>query len=178
MQRYRCGRHHTKRRILRNTSANAVARRARIVLAAAEAAIVETTDAGAIVAWTDGRNQLSTDIFALQVKEAGQDLTGVNTPPAAGVLVSVVPNPFSGSTRISVSSSGGGPVDVRIFDVLGRPVRSLVTARGASIGDVQWDGRTSGGSPAPSGIYFCRVSTPAGRAMVSAFGPFVATLTR
>jgi len=42
-------------------------------------------------------------------------------------------------------------------------VRSFAAPRGGSVRDVQWDGRTAGGSPAPSGVYFCRVSTPVGQ---------------
>ena len=126
-------------------------------------AIVATSGAGAIVSWTDGRNGLSPDIYALQVKEAGTGPTGVNTPAAAGVVVNVLPNPFSGSTRISFNSSGDGPVEVRIFDVLGRPVRSFAAPRGGTSQDVQWDGRTGGGEAVPSGVYFCRVSTPVGQ---------------
>lgn len=128
-------------------------------------AIVATGGAGAIVSWTDGRNGLSADIYALQVKEAGTGPTGVNTPAAAGVVVNVLPNPFSGSTHISISSSGEGPAEVRIFDVLGRPVRSFAAPRGGRSRDVQWDGRTGGGEAVPSGVYFCRVSTPAGQAV-------------
>jgi hypothetical protein len=126
-------------------------------------AIVATSGAGAIVSWTDGRNGLSADIYALQVLNAGTGPSGVNTPAAAGVVVSVMPNPFSGSTSISFNSPGDGPVEVRIFDVLGRPVRSFATPRGASARNIQWDGRTGGGEAAPSGVYFCRVSTRTGQ---------------
>jgi hypothetical protein len=126
-------------------------------------AIVATSGAGAIVSWTDGRNGLSADIYALQVLNAGTGPSGVNTPPASGVVVNVLPNPFSGSTSISFNSSGDGPVEVRIFDVLGRPVRSFSSPRARGNNDVQWDGRSSGGNQVPSGVYFCRVSTPAGQ---------------
>jgi hypothetical protein len=125
-------------------------------------AIVATSASGAIVSWTDGRNGLSPDIYALQVLNAGSNPSGVNTPAAAGVVVNVLPNPFSASTRISFNTSGDGPAEVRIFDVVGRQVRTFAAPRGAGGRNIQWDGRDGGGEAVPSGVYFCRVTTPAG----------------
>jgi len=129
-----------------------------------DVALVAATVGGAIVTWTDGRSGLSADIYAMQVLEAGSGPTGVRTPGANGVRMNVLPNPFSGSTHISFNASGSGPVEIQIFDVLGRQVKSLSAAVGSG-NDVQWDGRTSSGEAAPSGVYFCRVITRAGQAV-------------
>ena len=128
-------------------------------------ALVATGGAGAIVSWTDGRSGQGADIYALQVLEAGTGPTGVRTPGAGSVRINALPNPFSASTHISFDTAGNGPVDIQIFDVLGRPVRSFSAPRGGRSHDVQWDGRTSGGNAAPSGVYFCRVSTAEGQAV-------------
>ena len=126
-----------------------------------DVALVATGIGAAIVTWTDGRSAQSADIYALQVLEAGNP-TGVPAPIAGEFQINAMPNPFSGSTNISFVTPGG-PVDIRIFDVLGRQVRILSAPVGRSI-DIPWDGRTNGGEPAASGIYFCRVSTAAGQA--------------
>ena len=45
-----------------------------------------------------------------------------------------------------------------IYDLLGRPVRTLVRAQFAPAEHTaQWDSRNDGGLPVPSGVYFCRM---------------------
>jgi hypothetical protein len=69
-----------------------------------------------------------------------------------------VPNPFNPSTSIRYDvPAGGGHVRIRVFDVTGRLVRTLVNrfeSPGANF--VVWDGRDEIGAPVASGIYFCR----------------------
>jgi len=54
-----------------------------------------------------------------------------------------------------------GHVRVEVFDVRGRRVRGLID-QDMSAGDhvLAWDGRTDGGRPAPSGVYFYRIDGP------------------
>jgi hypothetical protein len=68
------------------------------------------------------------------------------------------PNPFNPSTTISFSLPGPGPerITLRIFNILGQEVRTLLAAPldpGAHA--VSWDGRDDAGQPVSSGIYFC-----------------------
>ena len=65
------------------------------------------------------------------------------------------PNPFSASTRISLTSrvSGSGVLSLRVFDVQGRLVRKL-TANRESYAD--WNGTDDAGRLLPSGPYFVR----------------------
>jgi hypothetical protein len=71
----------------------------------------------------------------------------------------VLPNPFAEGTRIRAALPGMGRAILRIYDVAGRKLRELSVAAGA--GDVAlefaWDGRDSGGRPAPSGVYTYRI---------------------
>jgi hypothetical protein len=69
---------------------------------------------------------------------------------------SVSPNPFNSGTTIEFSAPEWGLVSVRIFDVRGRLVVSLMdgAAVGPGIHAVAWDGRDSRGRSASSGIYF------------------------
>src|SRR5262245_37188664 len=76
-------------------------------------------------------------------------------------LVRNHPNPFSSSTLLHWQFADS-PVTVRVFDVAGRLVRTLVDASqlSSSEGTVVWTGTDAAGRPLASGIYFLRVSTP------------------
>lgn len=65
------------------------------------------------------------------------------------------PNPMAGSTRIEYDLPAEGEVRLRIFDVAGRRVRTLVDGRkGAGRHAEQWNGRDEGGAAVASGVYF------------------------
>ena len=70
------------------------------------------------------------------------------------------PNPFNPSTTIRFSLARGGDTALRVFDVRGRHVRTLV-AGNLEAGDhaVQWNGRDDGGATVASGIYFYRLKS-------------------
>jgi hypothetical protein len=84
--------------------------------------------------------------------------------PQAGAfkLQQNVPNPFNPSTKISFEvPAGGGKVNLQIFDVTGRLVRTLVDGfESAGTRTVTWNGRTDQGQPAASGIYYYRLTGP------------------
>jgi len=74
------------------------------------------------------------------------------------------PNPFSAGTTVAftVSETGGGaprPVSVRIFDVKGRLVRTLLeTDLEPGPYALNWDGRDQKGGICPSGLYLYRLN--------------------
>jgi hypothetical protein len=73
------------------------------------------------------------------------------------------PNPFNPTTTISFVLAERGLVELSVFDVKGKRVRTLASATlPAGAGQVTWDGRDDGGTPVGSGIYFYRL-TSAGR---------------
>ena len=86
--------------------------------------------------------------------------TGVTASlgPAAG-LDAVRPNPFRAEAELDFTLSAPGPVDLRVYDVLGREVRAL--ARGerfpAGIQHLRWDGRAGDGRAVGAGVYFVRL---------------------
>ncbi len=90
---------------------------------------------------------------------------GVVSVPAAdgagarGVtLLAGVPNPFSSATRLSFVLPRPGPVDLRVFGVDGREVRTLVhDVRAAGLHSSIWDGRDARGARVPAGVYFLRL---------------------
>lgn len=71
------------------------------------------------------------------------------------------PNPFNPSTTIRFSLAQSGQASLKIYDVRGRMIRSLVDgALPAGDHELRWDGRTQDGSPAASGVYFMRLAAP------------------
>ena len=83
----------------------------------------------------------------------------VVTAPARTVLHQNVPNPFNPMTTIRFDLARGGHVSLRIYDVAGRAVRTLVNAtlRADVNHEVVWDGRDDAGTPVSSGVYFYRL---------------------
>jgi hypothetical protein len=82
---------------------------------------------------------------------------------AAGFAIgAIVPNPFSDGTRIEFALASRGEVDLGVYDLSGRRVRSLDrSTREAGRHVVRWDGRDDRGGGLPAGIYFLRASTRA-----------------
>jgi len=68
------------------------------------------------------------------------------------------PNPFNPTTTIEFSLPVPGHVDLRIFDVAGRLVRTLVDGKmTAATHAAVWNGRDFGGRPVASGVYYYRL---------------------
>jgi len=82
--------------------------------------------------------------------------------PGAFALYPNVPNPFNPSTTIRYDvPSEGGAVTLRIYDVGGRLVRTLVEGpQTAGQKTVIWDGKDDGGRSVASGVYFSRLQAP------------------
>jgi hypothetical protein len=74
--------------------------------------------------------------------------------------LTALPNPFSGHTRISYSIPKTGDVNLTIYDILGRPVKTLV-ANTQATGNYTaiWDGRTNTNELAKAGVYFYTLRT-------------------
>jgi FG-GAP-like repeat/FG-GAP repeat len=74
------------------------------------------------------------------------------------------PNPTHGGIAIRFSVAGPGRAILRIFDVQGRLVRSFADGTWSpGEHDVYWDRRTSSGTLAPAGVYFCELTAGASR---------------
>ena len=86
------------------------------------------------------------------------------------------PNPFKDNTRISFGLNRMSTVSIVIYDVTGRPVRTLrdnvIMNAGNYTGQngIGWDGKTSGGEDLARGIYYCVIEVTDG------FEPESATL--
>ena len=85
--------------------------------------------------------------------------TGVEENLVAAVSF-VRPNPFTAQTTIGYTvPAGGADVTLRLYDIRGRLVRTLVSGRhSGGAYEITWDGRDSAGRTVSSGIYFARTS--------------------
>ncbi len=83
---------------------------------------------------------------------------GVDDPPVRLTLGPPRPNPAPGAVRVDLALPGAMPVEVSVFDVAGRRVRTLV-AGNEGPGDLHlvWDRRDADGRRAPAGLYFLRM---------------------
>lgn len=86
--------------------------------------------------------------------------TGVTETPRSAVLFGAVPNPFNPQTNVRFSLPAAQSVNLSVYDVQGRLVRTLVDGvRQAGLNDVLWDGRDRSGRDVASGTYFARLRT-------------------
>lgn len=70
------------------------------------------------------------------------------------------PNPFNPTTEIPLALPTAARVSLRVYNVLGQEVRTLVDGpMDAGFHTVSWDGRSSSGGSVSSGVYFYRVET-------------------
>ncbi len=115
-------------------------------------------------AWVDAVDSPSQYYY----KITAVDFSGNESAPGAALHTSdalpsgpvfalhgAVPNPFNPSTRINYSLAEGGRVQLTIYDVAGRLVRTLVDdVLSAGEHQVRWDGRNQAGKTMASGAYF------------------------
>jgi hypothetical protein len=81
--------------------------------------------------------------------------------PEVTLLEQNVPNPFNPVTVIRFAIAEPGRVKLIVYDVSGRPVRTLVEgARGINRYEVVWDGRDDGGRKIASGVYVYELDAP------------------
>ncbi len=79
----------------------------------------------------------------------------VGVTPDAPLAVSNFPNPFNPQTTIKLSLPRAGEVSLKVFNVRGALVRTLVDGQmAAGEHSILWDGKTDSGDQAASGVYF------------------------
>jgi hypothetical protein len=120
-----------------------------------------TTDGngGAIIAWADDRNTAtkSTDIYAQQISASGMlgVFTGLNEISRQSMLEQNYPNPVNSGTKIRFKVSEPGYVSLKIFNMAGKEVSTLVKT-------VMYPGSYSVNvdvTGIPAGIYTYRLQT-------------------
>ena len=92
---------------------------------------------------------------SLFLKVSTDAATGINSL-SQKLDVKFYPNPFTDVLSVEISSSGEKPIDIMIYDVLGRKIRSLFTGSVNGSQIIEWDGTSDGGSVVRPGIYYMR----------------------
>lgn len=118
-----------------------------------------TVPAGVRKFWVRGRDEAGNwgNATAQEFTVNGSGASGVGSGalPTVWALEQNSPNPFNPTTTIRFSLPAPGPVELTIYNIQGRKVKSLVSGpREAGYTSVIWDGRSDTGAPVASGIYF------------------------
>lgn len=103
---------------------------------------------------TNSFTTTSPDTFTVSVT-VGVEEPGLAKTPKSYELYQNYPNPFNPSTTIKFSLSQSETISLRIYDLNGRLVRTLIESdkRSRGLNRVEWDGKDNSGSLIPSGRY-------------------------
>jgi hypothetical protein len=99
------------------------------------------------------------DILIFLGEVIGQP-TAANETRYANALMQSYPNPSNPMTAIRFSLREPGHASLKIYDVAGALVRTLVDERVvAGLHSILWDGRSNSGEPVSSGVYFYKLTS-------------------
>jgi hypothetical protein len=121
--------------------------------------VIASNGAGsAVMTWQDQRTGDPT-IYAQQA--IAPNVTGVGQDGPRSFLSNARPNPSTLGVQFSLSLATRGRVEMEVFDIGGRRVRSF-EPRTMEAGEhmLRWDGITTAGQPARAGLYLVRVRWP------------------
>ena len=96
------------------------------------------------------------------ILRAGPDGVGLvyGDIPSSGIKMQAFPNPFNPRVTVAFSLPDRGHAQIRVFDLAGREIRTLVSRHFAA-GDhsVQWNGQDDSGRALASGSYLVQIQT-------------------
>jgi enediyne biosynthesis protein E4 len=100
---------------------------------------------------------LGADQMIVQVQSPMSGAGDLNSAHICRMLPSV-PNPFNPRTMINFELSRAGSVNLKVYNVAGQCVRTLVSQnREAGLHSVSFNGKNDAGQTLPSGVYFGRL---------------------
>jgi hypothetical protein len=106
------------------------------------------------------RFEIAKDAFQwLKMGPTNDDFTSAPTPTTYG-LAQNYPNPFNPATTIGYSMKEKGVVTLKVYNVAGQLVRTLVDGvKDAGSYKATWDGKNNAGVAAASGVYLYKMNT-------------------
>ena len=148
----------TKGAIVADTTLNGVGRVASFVLSGFAFQFVRDPYPAPIPARVKHLNRI---LLAVSDSWCHCQPTGAKPTALLTSLEQNYPNPFNPTTTIAYSIAEPGHVYLRIYNVAGQLVRTLVDEVLAPEGvrPVAWNGLDDSGQPVSSGVYFCRLET-------------------
>jgi hypothetical protein len=101
------------------------------------------------------------DDFQIKVVTESGGSTDIDDTPALTVArVAAQPNPFNPQTTVAFTVPRAGHVELAVYDLQGRRLRTLVSGNLAAGDHTEiWDGRANDGQTCGSGVYFARMQT-------------------
>lgn len=116
---------------------------------------------GAVFEYQNNRNPfIDHPEFLIAIYDS-TSVTGVGSggAPTSVMFRAATPNPFVSRTALAYELPSRAVVTLRVYDVTGRLVRSLVagTVQEAGRYTIEWDGRDEQGGSARAGLYFSRL---------------------
>jgi len=115
----------------------------------------------------DGEPQAA-PVLHIELADATVSAAGGGGPVDANPVLA--PNPMHDAASLRFSTQFSGPVKIRLFDVNGRQVRTILDTPNLPAGNHSVDLQAGGHDGFSAGVYFYRVETPAqvrrGRFMV------------
>jgi hypothetical protein len=91
--------------------------------------------------------------------EPGTGASGIRPAPGPKIELTSYPNPFNPTTSLSFETPTSEHVALRIYDVSGNLIRTLVDGvMDPGMHVEQWDGRNAGGIRVASGVYVARLA--------------------
>ncbi|MFH2035516.1 MAG: S8 family serine peptidase [Candidatus Zixiibacteriota bacterium] len=115
-------------------------------------------DSSAITSWRYNRrlNNIAVDFAYNPLDVEENDNTFI---PKDFALRQNYPNPFNPATVIEFSLPARSEVDISIYNILGRKVKTLLSSNlSAGNHHVQWDGTNEDGTTISTGIYFYKIT--------------------
>ena len=89
----------------------------------------------------------------------GDPLDVTPVPEAEKFALRSYPNPFNPAVKIEYTLPQAGHLSLKIFNVRGQLVRTIIDGRIESSGHIMWDGTDGQGSGVASGVYFYAART-------------------
>jgi hypothetical protein len=106
------------------------------------------------------RNHLMADVFNFWAVGINPNIVPTPMPEFRYTLAQNFPNPFNPKTRIQFSMKEKGLVTLKVYNVAGQLVRTLVNeVRDAGPHEILWHGDNDRGSSVASGVYFYKMDT-------------------